>query len=920
MSNMIQFAVLGLTSGGVYALLALGLIVIFRATGAVNFAHAGIAVAAGYVMIYLDSIGIPTWFCVALSILAGLVFGLLVQLLVMRPLRHASPLTRAIASLGVLVIVQSSCQLKFGSNARSVRSYLPQNGFRFLGAHLTVDYVIILFVAIVLTCGLSLVYRRTKLGLATAALSEDEGSLQALGWSSSLLAQANWALAGTLAAVAGVLSAPLVGVSLASMEILLIPSLAAALFGGLRSFGLAFLGAMFIGVIQSELTLYGHKPALSSFPNLSDAVPFLVIIVVLIVKGKSIPARDFIGARLPSLGTGRLRLALVAPIFAAAVVVIQLVATVEWVVAITSCLIAGVVLLSLTLLTGYAGQLSLAQVSIAGLGSLAAAQLVAKAGWPLPLAALTGVAVSIPVGVIVGLPAVRTRGVTLAVVTLGLAEALNAVVFSSVNITGGNAGVSVGSPSLFGIAVDETDFPRRYSLLALAFFVALGLGVRNIRQSGVGRKLIAVRGNERAAASLGINVAGAKLYAFVVSSAIATVGGLLIAFRYPNALFDNFDPFQSVNYVVQSTIGGVGYIPGALAGTSTEPSGVGNKVLTNLGFGTWLLLVGGILLLLTLILNPDGIAGGIAQQLSRWQPVKVENGLAQKRAQRRQVSIAEASTGKNLSRLEPSELSVRELTVRFGAVTAVDGVTFTLHSGEVLGVIGPNGAGKTTLVDAITGYVDAQGSVTMDGHELQRLSVHRRSKLGITRSFQSLELFEELTVLENLLVASERRGIWHWGTCLFWPGRKKLGRATSVVVDELDLHSSLGASPADLPYGRRRLLAIARAVASGPRILLLDEPAAGLSDVDRSELRHLLRRLAEDWGLAVLLIEHDVDLVMSVSDRVVAMEFGKVLAIGVPSDIRRHPEVLRSYLGGEGPQLDDELGHTLDLSRSETTL
>jgi ABC-type branched-subunit amino acid transport system ATPase component/branched-subunit amino acid ABC-type transport system permease component len=903
MTNVVRFGILGLASGGIYALLALGIIVVYRATGAVNFANGAIAVTSGYVLFYLEGQQMSIVPALILSIVAGMIIGLLVQWLIMRPLRHATALTKAIATLGVLVILQSGCQLKFGSDPQIVPTYLPQNIVSIFGAHLTVDYIIIFVVSVVLTGGLWWSYRHTKLGLATSAVAESEESLESLGWSSSLIAQGNWALAGALAGVAGVLFAPLVGLSLPDMETLLIPALAAALFGSLSSFPFALLGALFIGVIQSELTFYGTAPVIRSFPDLSDAVPFLVIIVVLMVKGKSLPARDFVGARLPRLGTGRFRWGAFVPILIIGVLLIQVILPVDWVIAVTSCLIAGVLLLSLVLLTGYAGQLSLAQVSIAGIGSLVAAQLVVKSGWPMPVAAMIGVAVAIPVGFIVGLPAVRTRGVTLAVVTLGLAEALNALIFSSVNLTGGSAGVEVGTPSFFGVAVNETNYPRRYSLLALGLFVLLALGIRNLRRSGIGRKFIAVRSNERAAASLGINIVRTKLYAFILSSAVATVGGLLIAFRYSNALFDNFDPFQSVNYVVESVIGGVGFIGGALAGTLIEPSGVGNKFVSGIGLGSWLLFIGGVLLLLTLILNPDGIAGSVRQQI---EPIRRR--IDRRREQRIAASAPAvgASTMEEVTKPEPTVLTVDSLTVAFGAVVAVNDVSFELRSGEVLGVIGPNGAGKTTLIDAITGYANARGTVALGDLEIQKIPAYRRSRLGITRSFQSLELFEDLTVSENLLVASEDRSLWHWVTCLVWPGRTALGSAASAAVGEFALGETLTMAPADLSYGQRRLLAISRAVASHPRVLMLDEPAAGLSDRDRIELRVLLRRLAEDWGLAVLLIEHDVDLVMTVSDRVLAMDFGRVIATGTPAEIRRHPDVVRSYLGS-ADEADEEI-------------
>jgi ABC-type branched-subunit amino acid transport system ATPase component/ABC-type branched-subunit amino acid transport system permease subunit len=892
----VQFAILGLASGGLYALMGLGLIIVHRASGAINFANGAIAVSAGYALVYLESRHVPTALAVVLSVLVGLVLGLAIQALVMRPLRAASPLTKAIATLGVLVVLQAACQLQFGSQPALVPGFLPQDGFTFLGAHLTTDYVIILAIALILSAGLWWIYRHTRFGLATAAVAENEEAVGALGWSGSLIARGNWALAGTLAALSGVLLAPVIGVSLPEMtDALLLPGLAAALFGGLSSFPVATAGALLIGIAQSELTLYGNDPVIRSFPDISDAVPFLVIIVILVLRGRTMPARDFVEAHLPSLGSGRIRLRVALPAIVIAALLIQVILPVNWVIATNTCLIAGILLLSLVVLVGYAGQLSLAQLSIGGLGALATARLTTSLGWPLPIAIVAGVIAAIPIGLIVGLPAVRTRGAALAVVTLGLATALNDLVFSSVSVTGGYAGINVGYPHLFGVNVAETSYPRRFSLFAFLLFTVIAVVICNLRASALGRRLIAVRSNERAAASLGVSTVGSKLFAFVLSSMIATVGSVLVAFRYPNAIFDNFDPFQSVNYVVEAVIGGVGYVMGAAAGTGIEPGGLGNKIVSSIGLGSWLTFIGGVLLLITVIANPDGLVGSVLAQLA---PLRRRLGGGRRRPAA--VTVADVDLTQ-LRRPEPALLTVADLTVRFGAVTAVNHVDLELRSGEVLGIIGPNGAGKTTLIDAITGYVASVGAISLNGRQLQGLPPHRRSRLGIIRSFQSLELFEDLTVAENLLVASEDNRSLRGAVGLIWRRPPQLRGAAAAAVREFELTEFLQRPPADLSYGQRRLLAISRAVACHPHILMLDEPAAGLDDHDRQALKVMLRRLSETWGISVLLIEHDVDLVMSVSDRVIALNFGSVTAAGTPAEVRRHPEVIRSYLGTDDP-------------------
>jgi sulfate-transporting ATPase len=242
-------------------------------------------------------------------------------------------------------------------------------------------------------------------------------------------------------------------------------------------------------------------------------------------------------------------------------------------------------------------------------------------------------------------------------------------------------------------------------------------------------------------------------------------------------------------------------------------------------------------------------------------------------------------------------LELRGVGVRFGGVTALDGVSLTVRPGEVVGLIGPNGAGKTTLIDAATGFVRSSGEIVLDGRRVDRWSPRRRAAAGIARSFQTLELFESLTVLENLRVASEPRDRLAYLSDLVWPRQAPLAPMAVAAVREFGLEPDLDRRPDELPYGRRRLVAIARAVAAAPSVLFLDEPAAGLSDDETAELGRLIRRLADDWGIAVLLVEHDVGLVLDVCDRVVVVDEGRHLAEGPPGVIRHAPEVVAAYLG-----------------------
>jgi sulfate-transporting ATPase len=887
-NEVLRFAVLGLGAGACYGLAAQGIVLIYRGSGVLNFANGAIGMVCAFYFYNAREAGTPTWTALVLALAMGAAIGAAIHFVIMRPLRHAPALSRLIATLGLFTALYAFALNRYGLNIRIITKLFEPVAVEVL-PDITIgrDRLVLLAIGVVLTIVLTVVYRHTRFGYATTAVAESRRATAAQGISPDLIAAVNWAVGTMLGALAAILIVNLSGLQVVTLTLLIVPALAAALVGSFRSFWLTLLGGLLIGILQSEIAYLQIRVPSFNFSGWADSVPFLIIIIVLVVRGRALPLRGEGTERPPEVGDGRVQWALVVPVLVVVFAFVVLAFTNDLLTSFTSTSAIAVIALSLVVVTGYAGQLSLAQYALAGIGAWTASKLVAEAGFPFGVALVAGVLVAIPVGVLVGLPALRTRGVNLAVATLGLALVIESQILNHPERSGGFSGINIGTPSLFGVNLDPVRYPERYAAFAFGAFCVLALLVANLRRSRAGRRLIAVRTNERAAAALGISVFGAKLYAFGLAAGIAAVGGVIIAFQRPNVVFyPTFSVFQSIFVVVYAVIGGVGYVAGALIGGVVAPGNFATTVGGNVFDDAQAVQIGlGILLIVVLVVLPNGLAS-----------LRLPSRLLA-RATRRPSRPVDLDVDAHVERVAPMSLDVHDVSVRFGGVQAVAEVSVALRPGEVVGLIGPNGAGKTTLIDAITGFVRATGRVELAGRDVSGWSARRRARGGLGRSFQSLELFESMTVYENLRAASDRRDPLAYLTGLVVPGDDPLSPTALAAVREFGLRDDLDRRPDELPYGRRRLVAIARAIAAGPSVLLLDEPAAGLGDRESEELGRLVRHLADEWGLAILMVEHDVGLVLRVCDRVTVLEEGAHLATGTPDEIRNDPRVVAAYLG-----------------------
>lgn len=900
--DVIRFALLGLSSGAIFALVAQALVLTYRASGILNLAQGAFVMVGAYAYFQFTESGLPLYVSVILAVTLSGLLGMAAYSVAIAPLHNSSPLTRVIATLGVLLVLQSATILVFGVEFLQAPSWLPTSTVELIsGIPIGVDRYLIIAIGCAATALLWATYRYSSFGRVTSAVAENPMAAETLGHSADRIAVLNWGLGSSLAGLAGTLIGPIIYLEPTQLVLLVLPALAAAMVGGFASFPLAFAAALSIGVMQGWLQRYVSNPAWAT------AVPFLVVIVWLVLRGRGLPLRSQLLDKMPAVGTGKVRPIPVALLVIGISAVVTFAMTDQWASAFTVTVLMAVVCLSTVVITGFAGQLSLIQYILAGAAALVAVRMSEHLSF-LPTL-VVAVVVTAVVGGIIGSPSLRTRGVTLAVVTLALADVLYRLFLDNPAVNGGTGGLFVDAPTLFGWSIDPLMYPARYALVAFAALTLVALGVANLRRGAAGRRLLAVRANERAAVALGVGVYGAKLYAFTLAAAIASLGGVLLAYQQPVVLTSQFAVFTSLTLVGFTVAGGVGMIGGAFIGALMAPGGIGGELLHGIpNINVYLPLAGGLLLLMTLRTAPDGLFEMNRRMLLHAFPERL-------RRSAKVNSATKSARVKEVDRGPDCALEVDSVSVTFGGVHAVDNVSLTVEPGQVHGLIGPNGAGKTTFIDAVTGFVaTSNGSIRLGTEHVEGWTSRRRSRSGIIRSFQSLELFADLTVRENLAVACDDGHRRRYLTDLVHPGPVPLTTHAMEAVELCGLVDYLDLEPHELPLGHRRLVAIARAIAAAPRVLLLDEPAAGLDNAEAAELGELIRSVA-DRGIAVLLVEHRMDLIESCCDVVTVMQSGKKLTEGTPTTVLNDPRVLDAYLGtkhtsGQDAAAENDIVHS----------
>jgi branched-chain amino acid transport system permease protein len=630
MAVVVAFGLLGIGSGGLISGIGLGVVLSYRGAGVINLAAGAIAMLAGFFFwaIRLGQFAmLSTAPAVILTLLFAATAGVAFELLVVRPQRTSTPLAKLLATLGALLACQAGVVLVFGPAARPQPTVLPTQNVIVGGAPVPVYNFVIGVILLAITLGLIAAYRRTTFGAATRAAAENEAHAMLMGLSPGWLSLVNTVLMSVLMGVVGLLAASVIEVDSTTLPLLVVPGLAAAIFGRFTSFGTTFIAGMLIGVGES-LLLYASTQ--SWFPNQGmpgipipggqELLSFLILVVAMFVRGGKITARgEVLERRLPRAPMPRHPVRSTLTYGGIAAVALPLLPA-AFRSALTSSLIWAVLLLSLVIITGYLGQVSVVQLALGGAAGFAVSDFATNFGIGFPWAPIMGVLGATLLGFLCGIPALRIRGVSLAVVTLAAAVAIEAFWFGNASF-GGGSGVTVPAPALFGFGfgpnaslsgLDGAVPSPLFGWFVLVVLCAVALGVCNLRRSALGQDMLAVRANERAAAAAGVNVAMTKLLGFALSAGVAGVGGVLLAYQSGFITPTTYDTFTSLALIAFGYIAGITTVAGAVFGGLIFTTGLAAFALQYwFGLqGQWFSLAAA-LLLIVMLSSPQGIATAV---------------------------------------------------------------------------------------------------------------------------------------------------------------------------------------------------------------------------------------------------------------------------------------------------------------------
>lgn len=898
---ILTFIIIGLVGGAVYGLAGVGLVLTYKTSGVFNFAHGSLAAVSAYVFYSLHvQLG---WAWPLAAFVAIFVVGPPLAFLLERLAKvlAGKGITLMVAStVGMLLTIVAVIVLVYGvTETRVVPGFLGEGTFTLAGARVSVSQVVTFAIAVVLTAALYVFFRYSRTGASMRAVVDDPGLLELSGTSSTRIRRYAWLIGVLLVCTSGVLFSTLLPLDSTQLTLLVVQAFGAAAIGAFRNLPMTFFGGLLIGVLASLATNYVTSGPLLGLPA---SLPFVVLFLVLLIFPKRYLAERSVITPLsrPTWVTP----APVQVVGGATIFVVLLVVPsfagihlADWTIALANI----IMFLSLGLLVRTAGVVSLCHVTFLAIGATTFGHLTSDVGLPwLAALALTGLA-AVPIGALLAIPAIRLTPLYLALATFGFGIFVQYMFYQQEFMFGPTgAGVTVPRPQQLGL-----DSDTGYYYLLLAFVVLSVLGVTWLNRSRLGRLLRGLADSPTAVATSGATAPVSWVLVFCISAAMAAVAGALSAGALQTVSITGYPPLQSLSYFVLVVImfGGDRWAPVFAGILFTIPPSYFP------GFDTsyWLQILFGVgaIAYATMPESKLGFPPGVQRLLDG----AFRRGATIEKPDREERTV---DTGPDFERVGEARLEVVDLTLRFGGLVAVNELSLEAPTGRVTGLIGPNGAGKTTTFNACSGLIaPSNGTVRLDDRDIGSIGTSGRARLGVGRTFQQMQLFDSLTVTENVALGAEapsaasnpiRHVIGRRGD------RRRVASATQGALRLCGISDLANVPAGSLSTGQRRLVELARCLAGPHRILLLDEPSSGLDRAETAQFGEILQRAVRDRGVGILLVEHDMELVMSICDQIYVLDFGQLIFDGTPEQVIASPVVQAAYLGtvADGDAVDPE--------------
>lgn len=916
MQKLLTLLISGAASGMIYSLIAVGLVLTFSATGIFNLAFGGVAYCAAF-LYYELRVGLE-WSqpiaAIASILVAGPLLGLVLDVAVFRPLARASEAAKIMATVGLLValpaIARYIVEILVNVFDRNLplgdQVYLPPNVGPAARVQWTLpggglfdsNQLLVLIAAVTVSIGLWLLLRYTRLGLQMRATVDRPVLAEMRGIDTAMMSRRAWVIGTTLAALAGVVGAPVLGsLDASTYTVVVFVATAAAIGGRLTSIPIAFTCGMGLGVAQNLVA--GYVPLARTVQGLTASVPFILLLGGLLVLGRSrarVAGSISMDAPPTHYNDDLSLLRRIAPgaiALACFVLYLAIGASQFWLGVISRGLVVGVILLSFVVVTGMGGMVSLSQAAFVTVAGLVAGWSINEVQLPWLGALAVGTIAAIILGAVVALPALRLGGLALALATLALAFMGDRVLFPWEALSGGPSGWPMSRPAVGPIDLADE---RTFAFVVLAVATVIIVLIGSLSRSRIGRAMIALRNTEAGAAAAGVSPMRTKFTVFSISAGIAGLGGVLLATHAQNANALANPPTVGLLWLSAAVLIGIRRPLGAMvAGVSTV---VFPQILSN-GLhwpsfvpdrldwaGTSSIWVAPILFglgAIQLARNPDGLASMFAKSQRRRRDRRRTSKQSHSRTTDCRLEIPAPRSAIPWQSTETLDgLVVTDLAVGYDGSEVLHGIDFVIPKGEIAALLGPNGAGKSTLCNSLSGSLEAsRGDVAIGGISLGEVKTSSRPSMGLVVAPESRGIFPGLSVDENLRI---------------WLPRSD--DVEKVYARFAHLHERRTTPAGALSGGEQQILALAPLLIRPPRVLVADEPTLGLAPTMISQLSDLFTEM-RDSGITILLVEEKAAAVLHLADTVMILNLGRVSWAGKAGDA--DDEILRcAYLGVAG--------------------